>query len=104
MRSVVIIGSVLAAAAVALALIPSTMNPARLRRTDLACFYSAGSVVLHGGAHRLYHVETLDPLLKHLQDSNRVEVNEYCIHPPYEVLLFALLALIPYRYAFAIWT
>ena len=80
------------------------MSPARLRRTDLACFYAAGSVVLHGGARRLYHVETLDPVLKRLQDSTKVEVNEYCIHPPFEVLLFALLALFPYRYAFVIWT
>ena len=74
-------------------------------RPDFSAFYTAGKIVLDGNASRLYdyglQTRTQQRELPH-RGNGPVAPLPY-IHPPFEAVVDALLALLPYPAAFLVW-
>ncbi|MFB3917652.1 MAG: glycosyltransferase family 87 protein [Terriglobales bacterium] len=71
---------------------------------DFAGFYTAGKIIVQGNAHRLYDWE----LQKQTQQDITAQLKDRTFplafnHAPFEALLFAVFALLPYAQAVTLW-
>lgn len=69
---------------------------------DFIIYYTGSEILLDGRAHDLYNLAVQKAYQDRLHVSIRPDPLPYN-HPPYELLLFAPLALLPYPYAFLVW-
>lgn len=70
------------------------------RRDDFAEFYTAGMMVRQGNGARLYDLEEQARVEASLL--NRKDLLPF-LHPPFEVLLYIPLTLLPYSWAYLLW-
>jgi hypothetical protein len=92
-RAVELLSCVFVVPAIVLAILWLPLAVAGLGPTaDFMQFYSAGKIVLQGNAPQLYQLA---------RDS---EVLRQFTHPPFEALLYAPFAALPYDWAFRLWT
>jgi Glycosyltransferase family 87 len=70
---------------------------------DFAGFYTAGIILNHYPADRLYDRRLHDQLYHELLPGKSPDEELPFVHPPFVALPFQLLALIPYEWSFALW-
>ena len=70
------------------------------RGFDFACFYSGGLIIREGNASRLYDLGEQARIERERLNRNNFLVDN---HPPFEALLFAALAILPYVKAYVLW-
>jgi hypothetical protein len=99
MRFPAIVAAVVATG-VAIVLYPIS-DQHRLRSTDFVNFYAGASIVAQGDATSLYDRSVQGPLL---QSISGLPLTEYFLHPPFEAAMLAVLALLPFRTAYVLWT
>jgi Glycosyltransferase family 87 len=71
---------------------------------DFTIFYTAGKCILQGRAHQLYDLETQFAIQREFASEVKHRENPLPFnHPPFEALLFAPLARLPYGAAYLVW-
>src|SRR5712692_7178549 len=70
---------------------------------DFAGFYTAGIILNHYPAVRLYDWQLHDQLYHELLPGKSQDEELPFVHPPFVALPFRLLALFPYEWSFALW-
>lgn len=86
--------------ALSVAALVSMRSPPQLRGTDFPDFYCAARILLDGQARHLYA-----PALQHqYQAAYAGRVGTLYIHPPFEAALFLIVAWLPLRYAYVLWS
>jgi hypothetical protein len=71
---------------------------------DFTIFYTAGKCILQGHARQLYDLETQFAIQREFASAVKQRENALPFnHPPFEALLFAPLARLPYVAAYLVW-
>lgn len=70
---------------------------------DFAGFYTAGTILNHYPAYRLYDWRLHDQLYHELLPGKSADEELPFVHPPFVALPFRLLALLRYEWSFALW-
>jgi hypothetical protein len=84
----------------ALAAFAGARLPVSLQGTDFPDFYCAARMLAAGHGHRLYDAD----LQRQYQARYAGRVGTLYIHPPFEALLYLVVAWLPLRYAYVLWS